>query len=118
MVDVDGLASFHPRAGLAVRAQTGQAHLAGEAHIRTGVTEGDDLVEQGGGPQVRVIDEAGLDVAAVPGQGVGGRATGTWYTLAGQVGAHRLAVTPEMAGDGRNGPPPFGQSICFHVFSY
>jgi hypothetical protein len=75
--------------------------------------------QSGAGPQVRVVGEPGDDVGAVIGQGVGaGGATNAGNPLAGQVGAHRLAVTPEMAGDGRDGPPPFGQSICFHVFSH
>jgi len=30
----------------------------------------------------------------------------------------RLAVTTQVAGDGRDGPPPLEQCICFHVFSH
>jgi len=43
---------------------------------RSGVAESDDLVEQGTGPQVRVVGEASDYVRPVLGQGVGaGRAT-------------------------------------------
>jgi len=59
VVDLDALATFDPRARLTVRAQSGQADLAGEAHIRGAIPEGDHLVEEGGSPQVRIIDEAG-----------------------------------------------------------
>jgi hypothetical protein len=119
MADLDRLAALHPRAALAMRAQPGEADLAGEAHVRGGVAEPDDLVEQGTRPQVRVVVEAGNDIGPVVGEGVGaGWATNARHPLTGQIGAHRLAVTPEMAGDGRDGPPPFGQSISFHVFSH
>jgi hypothetical protein len=47
MVDLDALAALHPRARLAVRAQPGQADLAGEAHIRGAIAEGHHLVEEG-----------------------------------------------------------------------
>jgi hypothetical protein len=47
MVDLDGLAALHPRSRFAVRAQPGQAELAGEAHIRGAIPEGHHLVEEG-----------------------------------------------------------------------
>ena len=46
------------------------------------------------------------------------RPADTGSSFARQIGANRLAVTLEMAGDGRDGPPPLEQSICFHVFSH
>ena len=119
MVDLDRLSTLYPRARLAVRAQAGQADLAGEAHIRAAVTEDDDLVVERRGPQVRVVGKARRDVGAVVGKSIRPRrATNTRSSFAGQIGADRLAVTVEMAGDGRDGPSPLEQSICFHVFSH
>ena len=75
VVDLDALPALDPGARLAVRAQAGQAQLAGEARIRAGVAEGHHLVEQRRGPQVGVVDEAGGHVGGERLQRVGpGRA--------------------------------------------
>src|SRR5208283_3792967 len=119
VIDLDRISTLYPRARLAVRAQARQADLTGEAHVRTAVTETDDLVVKCRGPQMRVVDKAGGEVRAVVGQSIRPRqAPDTRSSFAVQVRANRLAVTLEMAGDGRDGPSPLEQSICFHVFSH
>ena len=88
MVDLDGLAALYPRTALTVRAQSRQADLTGEAHVRTGVAEPDDLVEQSAGPQVRVVGEPGNDIGAVIGQGIGAaRAAHAGHPFPGQPDA-------------------------------
>ena len=65
-----------------------------------------------------VIGEPGPDVDLEVGQRVEhGSDTNAGLAVAVQVGAHRLAVAVEMAGDGRDRPAPFLQRVGFHVFS-
>ncbi len=102
-----------------MRAQARQADLTGEAHVRTAVTKRDDLVVECRSPQMWVVDEPGGEVRAVVGKSVRPcRAPDARSSFAVQVRANRLAVTLEVAGDGRDGPSPLEQSICFHVFSH
>jgi hypothetical protein len=68
---------------------------------------------------VRIVDEAGGHVGPVLIERVRpGRTADPGGPFAQEVGPDRFAVTAEMAGDGRDGPPPFEQCICFHVFSH
>ena len=53
---------FTPVTGLAVRAESGQADLADEARVAERVAEPADLVIEGRGPDVRVVDEPGRQV--------------------------------------------------------
>src|SRR5205823_3955631 len=62
VLDLDRLPAAHSRAGLAVGPQPGETNLPGEAHVRALVAEDRDLVEQGGGPDVGVVSEAGDEV--------------------------------------------------------
>ena len=57
MVDLDGVAALDPGAGLAVRPEPGQAHLAGEGGVAQRIAEPPDLVIEGRGPDVRIVDE-------------------------------------------------------------
>jgi hypothetical protein len=86
---------------------------------QTGESPRDDLVVECRSPQMWVVDEASGEVRAVVAKSIRARrAPDTRNSFAVQVRANRLAVTLEMAGDGRDGPSPLEQSICFHVFSH
>jgi hypothetical protein len=93
MVDLDGLPAGDAGAGLAVRAQPGQAQLAGEAHVALRVAEDHDLVEQGTGPNVGVVGEAGGQVGGVGLERVRDRGPAhAGLPLPVEVGPDRLAI--------------------------
>jgi hypothetical protein len=107
VLDLDGVAALHAPACLAVRPQPTLADLAHEAGVAPLVTERGDLDEQRRRPKMWVIAEPGPDVALEVGQRVRHRGhPGARLTVAVQVRADRLAVTLQMAGDGRDRPAP------------
>ena len=66
-----------------------------------------------------VVGEPGDHIGSVLLERIGQlRPADARLSLARQMGADRLAVTTQVTGDGRDGPPPFEQCICFHVFSH
>jgi hypothetical protein len=104
-------------AGFAVRAQLMAAQRASERRVAAGVAQGGELVEQGRGPQVRVVGQPGPAVADVRLERVwacGSAAAG--FGLAGEVTADCFAVTAEMSCDGRDRPALRTQRLRFHVF--
>jgi hypothetical protein len=117
MVDLDGVAPLHAMAGLAVRAEPGQADLANEARIAERVAEPPDLVEERGGPDVRVVGEAGHEVVDERCQWVRPRSRShTGLPPPSEIGTDRLSIVTLMAGDRRDRPAPLEQCMCFHVF--
>ena len=74
MVDLDGVAALDARAGFAVRPEPGQPHLADEARVAQRIAEPADLVIEGRGPDVRVVDEPRRQVLVERLERVGRRA--------------------------------------------
>jgi hypothetical protein len=102
---------------LTQRAQATVSQLTGERRIRPVEAERDDLVEQRQRPQMRVLDEA---FAAVVDEHVEridtAGATDISDSVAGQIGADRLAVAAEMTGDRRDRPASPVERVCVHIF--
>jgi hypothetical protein len=118
MLDLHRLPATHPGARLTVRAQPGEAQLAGKARIGTAVSERHHLVEQRRRPQVRIVDEAGRHIGDERRQRIRRRRPAhARFAFAVEIRADRLAVALEMTGDRRDRPPPLGQGISFHVFT-
>ena len=103
--------------GLAVRPESGQPHLAGEARVAQRIAEPDDLVIEGRGPDVRVVDEPRRQVLGERLERVRRRSgPDAGDPLPVDVGPDRLAVPAEVPGDRRDRPAPASQCMCFHVF--
>lgn len=80
------------------------------------IAQRDDLVEQGGRPQVRVVRESLAAVVQERSEGIRCLAPLAGRLLAVQIVANRLAVTAQMPGDRRDRPSLTTQSVCVHVF--
>jgi hypothetical protein len=104
------------RQGLARRAQPTRPQLPGERRIGAVVAQLHNFVEQGGGPQVRVLDQA---LAAVPGEYIErirlAAPTSPGDAIAVQVGADGLAVMTEMPGDRGDRPAPAVERVRVHI---
>ena len=119
VVDLDRVAALHPRARLAVRPQAAAggpgARTSGSCagsrarRPRRTATSPTDAGHRRTGPGCRPRT-ARADRAPTRGPDTG-------LAVAVQIGADRLAVALEMAGDGRDRPAPFLQRVGFHVFS-
>ena len=117
MIDLDGVASLDPRAGLAVRPESGQAHLAGKGWVAQGIAQPPDLVIESGRPHVRVVDEPGRQVREERLERVGRRlGPDAGDPLPVDVGPDGLSVPAQVPGDRRDRPAPVPQCMCFHVF--
>ena len=82
------------------------------------VAERDDFVEQRQRPQMRVLDEAFPAVVDEHVEPIDtGRSADVGDTIAGQIGADRLAVAAEMTGDRRDRPALLGGSACVSTSS-
>jgi hypothetical protein len=117
VLDIDMRPAVARRARLAVRAQLSIAQLAGEGLVAPAIAERCDLVEQRRRPHVLIVGEplAHVRLEAIERvRLVVGAQAG--LPFAGQVGPNRLAVPADMAGDGRDGPPPRPQRCDLHVF--
>jgi hypothetical protein len=65
-----------------------------------------------------VVDEAGCEIANKRFERIrSGLPADAGLPLAGNIGADRLAVAPEVAGDGRDRPTPSCECVDLHVFS-
>ena len=118
MLDLDRQAAPDPLTRLAVGPQGMGPHAAHERGVAARVAERDDLVVEGREPEVRVVTEAGPQVRDERLDGIGRAATSdTRAAFAADIGADRLAVALEMAGDGRDRPAPLVQCVDLHVFS-
>ena len=91
---------------------------AHEGRVAARVAEGDDLVVERGQPEVWVIAEARSQVGHEGLDRVGsGTAPDTGLAFTADIGADRLAIALEVAGDGRDRPAPLVQCVDLHVFS-
>jgi hypothetical protein len=96
-----------PSAGLAARPETTPAKLAHEGDVAAPVAERDHLLVQRRAPQVRVLQHPLAHVRDEGGEHVGtARAAHAGHLPAPQVGADRLAVAAEVAGDRTDRPAP------------
>jgi hypothetical protein len=103
-------------AGLAVRPDLVAAKRTREGRIGAPAAELDQLVEESGGPQVRVVGEPLAAVVQERYERIRGLAALPRRTLAVQVGADRLAVASQMAGDRRDRPALATQRVRVEVF--
>ncbi len=107
MGDLDGQASGDPVTGLAVGPQAVGPHRTHEGRVAARVVERDDLVIEGGEPEMRVVAEAGSQVRHERLDGVGcAAASGSGLAFPADIGADGLAVALEVTGDGRDRPAP------------
>src|SRR5680860_1102416 len=107
VVDLDRRSAPDPGACLAMRAKGAAAQLAGEDLVAALVAEGAKLVVERRRPQVGILAQALPDVRLERGEVVGhGGPALAGAAGAGQVGPDRAAITAQVAGDGRDRPPP------------
>jgi hypothetical protein len=111
---------YRPTAGRAARfarrTQPTGTNLAGERRIRAVVTQLEQLVEQRGRPQVRVLAQPFPAVAGERLERIGlGPAALAGDPVAAQVGADGLAVMAQVPGDRRDRPAPAMQRVRVHI---
>jgi hypothetical protein len=103
-------------AGLTHRAQIPGPDVAGQALIRQPKPQALEFVEQGAGPQMRILHQARRHIVDERVKRIR-RRPGTHprllFTI--QVLADRLTVEPGVAGDRRDRPTTFAQSMYFHI---
>ncbi len=101
MLDLDRRPTADPPARLAVGPQARCANAADEARVAARVAELPDLVEQGGQPEMGIVGEAGGEIRRERFERIRDRRSAdAGGPVAADVGADRLAVAFEVAGDG------------------
>ena len=105
-----------PPAVGADRAQLPVPDLSGQSLIRGGEPEGLKLVEQGDGPQVRILDQPGSHILDERCERVLGTFAHPRFPLTVQVVPDRLAVPADMVGDRGDRPALPGKRVHIHVF--
>jgi site-specific recombinase XerD len=89
-----------------------------ETRIAQPIAERDDFVEERREPEVRIVGEAGGEIGDEGLERIRARpAPDARGPAAADVRADRLAIAPEVAGDGRDRPTSPGECVDFHVFS-
>src|SRR5450759_5371371 len=118
MLDLDRGPAADPPARLAVGPQARCTDRPHERRIAARIAERHDLVEERAQPEMGIVDEAGCQIwrerferIGDPGSADAGR------PIAADIGADRLAVAPEVAGDGRDRPASPGECVDLHVVS-
>jgi hypothetical protein len=110
------VASLRSRARRTPRPQLVPAHPGGERLIRAGVAQLDDLVEQRGQPQVRIVSQPLTAVVDELRQPLRPRRRPLTRTArAVQIGADGLAVMTGVGGDRADRPPLRVQCLRFHA---
>jgi hypothetical protein len=103
-------------APLARHPQTPDPQLPGQRRVRAGVAEPEQLVEQGRGPQVRVVLEALSAVRLERLERVRDGPLARPRLAAGQVRPDRLTVPAQVRSDRRDRPPLPAQRVYVDVF--
>ena len=89
-----------------------------EGRIAARIAELPDLVEQGGQPEMGIVVEAGRKIRRERLEWIRDRGSAdAGRALTSDIGADRLAVAPEVTGDGRDRPASSGECVGLHVFS-
>src|SRR5450759_5917869 len=118
MLDVDRRSALHASTTPAVRPESLRADAADEGRVAARIAEGGHLDEERREPEVRVVGVASPKVWREGFERIGCRAPAdAECTFACDIRADRLAVAPEVAGDGRNRPAPPCECVGLHVFS-
>src|SRR6476659_9241176 len=103
-------------ARLAVRTQIPRPDIAGQALIRQPEPQLFELVEQGAGPQVRILSQPGADIVDERLERIRTQPRPhPRRSLPRQIIPHRLTVPTGVSSDRRDRPTTFTKGMYFHI---